>query len=206
MIRSPHRLVADRRGGAAEEFALVAPVLLVLIMGLGDLAFQEYVQAVLTGSVQKAGRDATIEGNATQTAAIDAKVTATVSKLVPSATFTSTRANYDTYADIAGEPFTDSRYPNDATGTLDGICDHGESYTDVNGNGRYDSNLGASGQGGANDVTKYTMTVTYNRLFPLGALIGWGKTVTLTATTILKNQPYATQTTNNSGTATGTCP
>ena len=50
------------------------------------------------------------------------------------------------------------------------------------------------GQGGANDVTYYKMTVTYPRLFPFAWLIGWSATQTISAATILKNQPYATQT------------
>lgn len=203
-MRLLRRLVLDRRGSPAVEFAIVAPVMLMLMMGLGELAFQDYVQAVLTGAVQKAGRDSTIQGNAQQTDAIDAPVKTAVKALVPTATFTSVRANYDNYASMAGEPFTDSKYPNTSSGTYDGICDHGESYTDVNGNSHYDLDLSASGEGGASDIARYTMTVTYNRIFPIGRWVGWGNAVTLSATTLLKNQPYATQTVNN-GTTSGTC-
>jgi hypothetical protein len=184
---------------------MVLPVLLMLIMGLGDIAFQAYLQSVLVGSVDKAGRDATIQGAGTQTADIDAEVTSEIQALSKSATVTVTRANYDNYAAIAGEPFTDSKYPNPTTGTFDGLCNHSESYIDVNSNSRYDLNLSAAGQGGANDVTKYTVTVTYKRMFPFGYWLGWGKTATIVATTILKNQPYATQTANT-GTTSRTCP
>lgn len=204
MIRRASALSLDCRGQAVLQFALVLPVLLVLTMGLGDLAFQGYVQAVLTGAVQKAARDSTIQGNANQTDTIDTKVRAAVSAVASTAIFSSTRTNFDNYNAMAGEPFVDAKYPNTAAGTYDGVCNHSETYTDVNGNGRYDLDLSSGGQGGANEVTKYTMTVTYNRLFGIAALIGWGNTVTLSATTILKNQPYATQTVN-SGTNTGTC-
>jgi Flp pilus assembly protein TadG len=179
--------------------------MLALMMGLGELAFQNYVQSVLTGAVQKAARDSTIQGNsdADQTAAIDAIVQSLVKRLVPSATFVSTRSNYDNYAAIAGEPFTDSKYPNDNTGSYDGVCNHGETYVDVNGNGQYDLNLSSSGQGGANEITNYTMAVTYRRIFPIN-FFGWGKTVTLSASTLFRNQPYATQVVNT-GTKTGNC-
>ena len=198
-------LAADDRGSPAAEFAIVLPVMLILMMGLIDLAVQGYVEAVLTGAVQKAGRDSTIQGNATQTATIDANVKAAVKAVAANATFTSTRTNFDTYGTIAGEPFVDSKYPATSSGVYDGICNHGESYTDLNGNSRYDLDTSATGQGGANDVTRYTMTVTYNRLFPIASMIGWGRTVTLTATTLLKNQPYATQSVNT-GTIARTCP
>ena len=185
---------------------MVAPVMLMLMMGLGEMTYQDYVQSVLTGAVQKVGRDSTIQGNATaaQSDALDAVVRKAVMALVPSATFVSSRSNFDNYAAIAGEPFTDSKYPNNASGTYDGICNHGESYTDVNSNGHYDTDLSQTGQGGAGDVTQYTMTVTYNRIFPIGTYMGWGRTVTLSATTLLKNQPYATQS-MNTGTTTGQC-
>ena len=179
--------------------------MLMVMMSLGDLAFQGYVQSVLSGAVQKAARDSTIQGNATsiQSTQIDLAVKNVLSRLVPSATFSSSRSNFDNYAAIAGEPFTDTRFPDNNAGTLDGVCNHNESYVDVNSNGRYDLNLGNDGQGGANDVTKYSFTVTYRRLFPI-PLVGLDPMVTISTTTILKNQPYATQSVN-SGTKTGIC-
>ena len=57
----------DRRGVTVVEFALVAPVMLLMIMGLGELAYEGYVESVLTGAVQKAGRDSTIQGAAART-------------------------------------------------------------------------------------------------------------------------------------------
>lgn len=195
-------LTRDVRGVAVIQFAIVAPVMFILIMGLGELAYQLYIQSVLTGAVQKAARDAGIQGNAVQTDAIDLKVQQQVRAILANATFQSTRTNYDSYSSIAPEPFTDSKYPATSSGTYDGVCNHGETYTDVNGNGQWDTDAGSDGQGLASDVTRYTMQVTYHRLFPIG-LFGWGPFVTLSSTTLLKSQPYALQTVN---TATGTCP
>ena len=70
-----------------------------------------------------------------------------------------------------------------------------DCFTDVNGNGVWDADPGISGQGGANDVAIYTFTVNYPRIFPVFALMGLGSAVTLTASTVLKNQPWATQAT-----------
>ena len=198
-------LVGDDAGSPALEFAITLPVVLVLMMGLGDLAFQAYVQAMLTGAVQKAGRDSTIQGNSdtAASAALDTKVSTAVTAVARSATLNFTRTNFDTYGAMAGEPFIDSKYPN-SSGSYDGVCNHNEVYTDLNKNGRYDLDLSAGGQGGANDVTRYTVTLTYNRLFPIARWVGWSNTVTLVATTLLKNQPYATQTAND-GTGSGTC-
>ncbi|MBN8847181.1 MAG: pilus assembly protein, partial [Sphingomonas sp.] len=96
MIALLHRLRRDRRGATIVEFAIVAPVMLLLLMGLADVIYQGYVQSALTGAVQKAARDATIEGNGNvqNTDALDAKVQAMVRKIAPAATFSSTRKSY----------------------------------------------------------------------------------------------------------------
>lgn len=184
------RLAGDRRGIAAVEFAILAPVMLTLMMGLMELGYQAYVQAAVTGAVQKAGRDSAIQGATPAT--IDAKVLGQVQMIAKGAAFTSgfpTRLNYSNFSAIAPEPFVDSNN--------NGVRDAGECYTDVNGNGRWDDDAGRTGQGGANDVTVYTVSVDYPRLFPVARWFGWASTATLSASTTLMNQPYASQTVNN---------
>ena len=50
---------------------------------------------------------------------------------------------------------------------------------------------------GAGAVTLYTMTVTYPRLFPIWRFIGVPNSQSISASTLLKNQPYATQSTTD---------
>lgn len=180
------RLTRDRRGSTAIEFTIIAPVMLLLMMGLGDLTYQVYAQSVLNGAVQKAARDSGIEGADANLGAIDAAVQTIVQQVIPHATFTSTRKSYDSFSEVAPEPFTDSNH--------NGVRDAGECFTDENGNGSWDADPGKTGQGGASAVTLYTMTATYPRIFPVAGLFGWSTTMTITASTLLKNQPYATQT------------
>ncbi|MXP28518.1 pilus assembly protein [Porphyrobacter algicida] len=190
-------IARDRSAIAAVEFAFVAPVMIVLIMGFLDLTYQIYAQSILTGAVQQAGRNSGIEGGATTSSAIDTRVVDLVSPVIPhlqqscgtnhggDTTWCSTRKNYDSFSAIAPEPFTDSNH--------NGMRDPGECFTDINNNGSWDSDPSLSGQGGASDVAVYTMVINYPRLFPLYGLIGLPQEVTLSATTLLKNQPYATQ-------------
>lgn len=185
-MRSPRHLYRDRRGVSVIEFALLAPVLMMLLMGLGDLLYQPYVQAILDGAVQKAGRDSTLEENASDQRAIDDQVKAAVGSIAKDATFTSSRENYSAFALIKPEPIQD------ANGN--GRLDSGECFDDINGNGTYDTNPARTGQGGADDVTRYTMRVIYTRSFPVAELLGFSPTMTIEASTLLKNQPYARQT------------
>jgi Flp pilus assembly protein TadG len=186
IARAPRRLYRDRRGVSVIEFALLAPVLMMLLMGLGDLLYQPYVQAILDGAVQKAGRDSTLEENASDQQAIDDQVKAAVGSLAQNATFTSTRESYSAFALIKPEPIQD--------GNGNGRLDSGDCFDDINGNGVYDTNPARSGQGGADDVTRYTMRVVYTRPFPVAELFGFSPTLTIESSTLLKNQPYARQT------------
>lgn len=197
------QLLRDRRGATLVEFALVSPVMLLMLMGLGDLLYQVYAQAVLNGAVQKAARDSGIEGGSDASGTIDSKVIAMMTPLMknlaancstsaPASSYCTTRKTYDTFGEVAPEPIMDKNG--------NGILDPGECFTDVNGNGLWDSDPGMTGQGGASAVTLYTISITYPRLFPVAGLIGWSKAQTISSTTLLKNQPYASQNINTNAT------
>lgn len=178
------RLLHDRAGAALVEFALVLPVMLLMGMGLCEMAYQAYMQAILTGAVQKAGRDSAIEDASTAT--IDAAVLQAVKNINGNVAFVSgypSRKSYASYGYISPESFVDTNG--------NGARDAGECFTDVNGNGTWDADPGVSGTGNAGDTVLYSVSVTYTRLFPLGIWMGWSRNATLSASTILKNQPWA---------------
>lgn len=179
------RLASDRRGVALTEFAMVAPVLALMLMGLFDLCHRHYVNAILAGTLQQAGRKSTLETGAASTSTIDAAIEAAVDKVAPNATYASVRRNYHSFSDVnRPEDYTDANSNN--------RYDVGECFEDSNGNGVWDADMARSGQGGADDVVAYTVTVTYPRLFPMWSLFG-EPNQSISATTILRNQPYATQ-------------
>jgi len=117
------RLFPDERGATLVEFAILLPVLLALLMGLMDLCYQAYVQAVLEGAVQKAARDSTIE--AADISTIDTRVVTAVRRVAGKASVTPNRLFYASFALIKPEDFADSNG--------NGIHDPGECFTDVNG-------------------------------------------------------------------------
>lgn len=186
IARVLRRLRRDRRGVTVVEFAIVAPVMLLLIMGLAEFAYQSYIQVILSGAMQKAGRDSTIQGNDARTDAIDRTVMGSVWTVVHNATYESSRKSYAQFGSVAPEYFFDDN----SNGVFDAAT---ECFTDINGNRNWDRDPGVTGQGGAGDVTVYKMTVTYRRLFPLAGLMGLAPINTIAATTILKNQPYSSQ-------------
>ncbi|CAN5508896.1 hypothetical protein BH09PSE4_BH09PSE4_07760 [soil metagenome] len=184
------RLRRDRRGSTVIEFAIVAPVMCLLLVGAFDTAHTLYARATLQGIVQKTARDATLE-DSTDTAAqttLDDKVKAQVRALANNATIVITRRYYRTFSAAAAaqaEAFTDTNH--------NGTCNGGEPYVDANNNGVWDADGGDAGQGGAKDRTLYTVVVTYPRFFPLWKFIGGSNITKLTSTTVLENQPYSDQ-------------
>lgn len=180
------RLKRDARGAAAVEFALVAPALLLTIMGIFDLSYNIYTNTMVQGAIQRAARDSSVEGAETRLAQIDQEVTSAVRAVVPNAAIDFSRRAYASFSDVArAEDFSDS----DANGS----CDNGEPFEDANRNGLWDTDRGAIGLGGARDAVLYTVTVTYPRGFPMAGLIGLPDTVVTDATTVLRNQPYTLQ-------------
>lgn len=176
----------DSHGAAMVEFALIAPVLVLALIGLFDLSYNIYAASMLEGAIQQAARDSTIEDVGTTQGGIDARVTDIVQQIVPSADVSFERTAYTDFADLSRpEDFTDS--------DSDGTCNNGEPFEDANGNGMWDSDRGSAGMGGARDAVLYTVTVTYDRQFPLHQFIGVPGTVTTVARTVLRNQPFAMQ-------------
>lgn len=184
---SLRRLIADRSGVTLVEFAFVGPVLVVMIMGLFDIAHTQYSSSLLNGAMQKAGRDLTLENANSQQVNIDAKVREQVETVMPDgATVSFEKVSHFDFADVnEPEEFTDQ---ND-----DDICNNNEPYVDTNSNGRWDPDRGKQGIGGARDVVLYTATVTYPRLFPMYTMIGLPENVSLSASTVLRNQPFDEQ-------------
>lgn len=196
-LRWIKRLRRDENGATLTEFGLVAPILMIMLMGIFDMAHSQYTAAQINGAMQKAGRDLTLESAGSQQNTIDQRVIDQVRTVVPSnATVTLEKLSHFDFSDVGeAEDYTDNNG--------DMICNDGEPFEDSNGNGQWDANRGASGVGGARDAVLYTATVEWPRLFPVAGLIGMSPNMRLSSSTVLRNQPYALQTTNA---MVGNCP
>ncbi|MDJ0977770.1 MAG: pilus assembly protein [Erythrobacter sp.] len=181
------RLCKDDDGVTLVEFAFVAPVLILMLMGIFDMAHTQYTSAMMNGTMQAAGRDLTLESAGSRVSDIDQLVIDRVRTVVPgSATIQLEKLSHYEFSDI-GEA---EEYDDD---NGDGVCNNNEVFIDANANGQWDSNRGAQGIGGARDAVLYTAVVSYKRLFPMYSVAGMPQDVTLRASTVLRNQPYDEQ-------------
>jgi Flp pilus assembly protein TadG len=180
----------DQKGATVVEFAIVAPVMGLVLLGAFDVGHTLYMRSVLQGIVQKVARDSTLESGLAvdQQTILDTRVRTQVQALANNATVTFSRKYYRSFTNAAAsqfEPYTDTNH--------NGTCNAGEPYQDNNNNGVWDATGGNTGSGGAKDAVLYTVTVSYPRFFPIYDFIGGSHTTTITGSTVLRNQPYGDQ-------------
>lgn len=190
----PFSVLREQAGSVVVEFAIILPIFLLLIIGCLDLGQMAYAVGVLDGAVEKAARDSTLESG--DTSAADAKVSDIILKVLPGATVSSTRKSYFEFSDI-DRP---ERW-NDANN--DGTCSTGETYVDENNDGIWNEEIGRDGNGGANDVVMYKVTVRYDPVFAMPLVpLSWNQRK-ISSLAVRRNQPFALQ--DGYGSGSGTC-
>lgn len=186
------KFISNEDGVSIMEFAVIAPLVMAMMLGALDIGHSLFVRATLDGAVQDAARSSSLEGatSLAQQDIIDERVASIVRDITPDATFKVTRRYYKTFSTAALARA--EKVIEQSPGNMK--CDRGESFMDANGNGVWDADGGSDGQGGAKDIVIITFKVSYPRLFPLAALLGWPANVEMQSDSILANQPYGDQT------------
>lgn len=179
------RLGRDSRGVSVVEFALFSIPLLTVIMGGIELGYRMMMLSRLDGAVKAAARMATT-GQFTGTQ-IDNYVT-TAASAIRGSTVAISKRSYDTFSAVGKpEPITSDTAPV-------GEYNVGDCYEDRNRNGVWDNgdSSGYVGLGNADDIIRYSATVTYPTLFPfLVKMAGFSSTASISSTTVMQNEPYA---------------
>ncbi|MFY7835924.1 MAG: TadE/TadG family type IV pilus assembly protein [Novosphingobium sp.] len=188
-------LIRDAQGATIVEFAIVLPLFMVFLVGLLDIGQMVYGKSVLTGAVHRAARASGTETrNVTQA---DATVLAAIRPVLPGVTIASSRTSYFDFSDI-GRP----EKWNDANGNS--TCDNNEIYTDENRSGQWEEDVGKQDSAGdANDVVVYRVTASFEPMFKVPFLPERWSNRTLSATAVVKNQPFGNQT--EYGSSAGSC-
>ena len=145
------RLTRDRDGIAAVEFAVLAPALLLMVIGSFEVAILLFVSGTMESAVLAASRAGitgfTEDGVSREERIRDIIVDRTLGFVDMDRTTIRTLV-YESFDQIGQpEPFTDMN--------ADGVHDPGEAFNDVNGNGEWDDDMGAAGLGGPGDIVLY---------------------------------------------------
>ena len=187
MARTP--FAPDRRGTAILEFAFVAPVLILLLFGLLQLAHVAFARSALESATMAGARYAAAQSclsrrqSGMQQIIIDRMTQ--FQSFNGEAPAIKVLAYGSNFGDVGNpEPYTDTNrnHRHDAN----------ESYTDVNGNGGYDEDMGRDGSvGNAGDVVSLTTSFKLAPIVPfLSERLNDGLPFyTLSASTVVRNEP-----------------
>ena len=170
------------------EFGLAAPVAILAMVGLIELGTMMFVNSLVEGALREAARfgitgfspagvsreDRILQIVAEHTNGLVDMNTATVSQLI-----------YPGFGAVGQpEPFDDAPPAN-------GVYDLGESFQDVNGNGEWDSDMGAAGAGGPGAVVLYTIEIDWPALTPLfSPFMGENGKIRMAASVAVRNEPF----------------
>ncbi len=176
--------IRDSQGIAALEFALIAPVFILMLTGIIEFSLVMFASSVIEGATAYSARYGktgyTASGSTRQQQIISAVSTRSAGLLDPTK-ITVTTTVYPSFNSISQEePYIDSNH--------NGTYNVGESYTDINHNSQWDS-TGVAGLGNANDVVVYTVNYPWTVYTPIIANF-LGGTMWLSSRTVVKNEPY----------------
>lgn len=177
----------DRQGAAALEFALSAPFMIVLMVGIMEIAMMSFSSALVEGAVRNASRfgitGLEADGGVSRETAIIQQIQNDTLGMIAVDNSNIQTLVYPSFEDIGlPEPFTDNAPAN-------GVYDDGETFNDINGNGQWDPDMGQAGAGGPGDVVVYR--VSYEWPLMLGLLTEFfGTSIDMGASIAVRNEPY----------------
>lgn len=182
-LRHPLR---DESGIAALEFAMVTPVLLLMLMGIIELAMIMFTTAVMesaTNITSRLGKTGYVaEGTTREQQIIDSVANRTAGLLDPEKITIDSKV----YSD-----FNNIGQPEPCLSPTSSPCPGtpGVHFIDINGNGTWDADMGKAGLGDAGDVVVYTVSYPWHVMTPLISNI-IGDPFDLTVRTVVRNEPY----------------
>lgn len=186
-IRSARRaLLRNQQGITALEFAVIAPVFLVIVMGVIELSMIMYANTILeaaTNSTARFGKTGFDPSGTTREQAIIDSIHTRSAGLLDTSRINMVTKVYADFSKI-GQPepcLNPNRPPCNGT--------PGVNFADVNGNGTWDSDMGAAGLGNGGDVVVYTVNYPWRVMTPIVSSI-IGQTINITVRSVVRNEPF----------------
>ena len=162
------RFYKNRHGSAVIEFAIVAPVLFLMLLGIiemGLVFFTTNIMEAATNIAARIGKTGYSGNFPSRDQYIRDQIYRLSGGFLDSRRIEISILSYGEFANIGQEePFTDQNGNNQ--------YDFGEPFIDINGNGRWDRDQGAGNPGGRGDVVFYRVSYPWSIFTPLiGSLV-----------------------------------
>ncbi len=188
----PHRPSALPRfarcqsGVTAIEFAVIAPVLLLMMFSILEFSLIMLTTNIMesaTSISSRLGKTGHADAGVSREDTILAAIRERAGVLINTENLSITSKYYEQFDEIGdAEPWNDTNH--------NGVPNAGE-WTDINGNGVYDADLGQAGYGNADDIVVYTVTYPWSVATPImREFIGHDGIFNITTHAVVKNEPY----------------
>lgn len=177
----------DTCGSTLMEFAFGAPILLTVILASMEFGAVMLTSTLMESSLREAARFG-ITGqqpdDATRLERIIEIVDERTLGLVDMSQAQVDILVYPSFSDIGrGEDYID--------GDASGSYDIGETFTDENGNGVWDADIGAAGSGASGDIVVYRMRYDWQSMTPFANhFLGNDGILNLAASIVVRNEPW----------------
>ena len=187
LLRRARLVPRDQRGSTAVEFALIGGVLIFLVAGIVEFSLVMVVTNSLeaaTSISSRVGKTGFADTGLSREETILAEIERRAGGLIDIDDVEITSQAYESFDEIGKpEPWNDAN--------SDGVPDDGE-YTDINGNGQWDEDMGIEGFGGSDEVVVYTINYDWQIITPLMREVigGADGAVSLSAQWVVKNEPF----------------
>jgi Flp pilus assembly protein TadG len=188
MPRLRHAFLSSREGATAIEFAIVAPVLFLLVMGVIELGLIFFTNAVLEGATNigsRIGKTGYSSGGPREDY-IMSRIRELSGGILNTDNLTISILSYNNFDNI-GQPEACITAQCRAVDAVPGI-----DFVDTNGNGSWNSDQGKSAAGGAGAIVLYRVSYVWKLFTPLmSALIGDAQgNVTISSVAAVRNEPF----------------
>lgn len=180
------RFARCTRGITAMEFAIIAPVMILITFSILEFSLMMLVTNIMesaTSLSSRLGKTGYAEAGESREDTILASIRDRAGVLINADNLTITSKYYEQFDQIGdAEPWNDTNH--------NGSPDSGE-WSDINGNGVYDADMGLAGYGNADDIVVYTVSYPWEVVTPImRELIGEDGVYTITTHAVVKNEPY----------------
>lgn len=185
MKRLLNRFRKKKDGAAAIEFALIAPMFLLLIMGTFELALVMFYSTILEGATNFGARlgkvNPAAEGYESKEAYIFEQVSNQIRAAIPPDKLLFTAKTYTSFDNVnQPEPCNIEQCTTATTNEAD--------FNDINDNGHWDEDQGVETAGAPGNIVQYTFTYQYRFFTPLVGHF-FPNPMAIRGVTVVRNEP-----------------
>ncbi|MCH2546672.1 MAG: pilus assembly protein [Alphaproteobacteria bacterium] len=193
-MRTISEITENNDGATIIEFAIVAPVFILLLFGIIEFSVIMYAKSTMEGATSitsRLGKTGYTEEGITRQEMLTQLLVDRAGGLMDPEEIEITTLIYENFADI-GQPEPLSI---DINGNQQYDASDGDAYQDINGNGQWDEDMGEAGLGGAGDIVVYKIHYPWQVKTPVmqNILENENGYFPLNTSIVVRNEPYGAQ-------------